>query len=261
MGVLHRRHAPESGRRRRTPTVVLAALVAVVLVVGGGVLNSTRQHTDEEDKVLPVRGADISFTLQEERAGQQVSDNGSIEPVEQILAAHGANYVRLRVWVDPVEGTSDLASALILGRRAKAAGSQLLLDLHYSDTWADRTTQQTPAAWSGLTLEQLLPTVESYSRDVVAAFARQGTPASMVQIGNEVVHGMMWPIGQIYHPWGQDWNNFTALLSAGAKGARQGNPTQPPAIVIHTDTGGDAAGSAYFFDQLRAAGVDYSTLR
>ena len=144
-------------------------------------------------KELWVRGADISFTLQEEAVNRTVTDNGEALPVEQILARHGANYARLRVWVDPPAGTSDVGAALTLATRTHGAGMKLLLDLHFSDTWADRHFQQTPAAWANLGTDALQATVEGYTRETVAAFARQGTPVDIVQIGNEVTNGFLWP--------------------------------------------------------------------
>ena len=162
--------------------------------------------------------------------------------------------------VNPASGVSGLNSTLELARRAHAAGLQLLLDFHYSDSWADRTTQQIPTAWQGQTLEELRLTVESYSRDVVAALARQGTPADIVQIGNEVTHGMLWPHGQIYPPGGENWAGFVDLLKSAAQGARAGNPEHPPQIMIHTDTGGDKDASVYFYDHLQQQGVSFDLI-
>ena len=164
-----------------------------------------------------------------------VSDNGTAAPVERILANHGANYVRLRLWVNPQGGRSDLQSTLELARRSHAAGLKLLLDLHYSDSWADRTTQQIPAAWQGQSEQGLRSTVETYSRDAVAALARQGTPADIVQIGNEVTRGCSGPtdgftVRRVKH--GQD----SRAPQSRAAGARAGNPGQVPRIMVHADT-------------------------
>src|SRR5262245_2964267 len=133
-----------------------------------------------------VRGVDISFTLQEESVGKVYRDGGTARPVERILSARGANYVRLRVWTAPPAGYSTLQSALTLGRRAAQAGMKILLNLHYSDFWADPGKQPTPAAWAGQNLSTLANTVRNYTRDAVSAFARQGSPISMIQVGNEI---------------------------------------------------------------------------
>lgn len=248
-------HEPSLPRRRPKSRRVAPALTTAMVLVGALIAATVGQPSTPP--TLRIRGADISFTLQEEAINQLLSDNGTTAPIETILAGHGANYARLRLWVDPPSGTSDLKSTLELARRARAAGLQLLLDLHYSDSWADRTTQQIPAAWRGLSQAELQNTVENYSREVVAAFARQGTPADIVQIGNEVTHGMLWPHGRIYPASGENWAGFVELLKAGARGARAGNPDHAPLIMIHTDTGGDKDASVYFFDRLKQQGVNF----
>ena len=237
----------------------LRLLLAVSAVLVFAVAAAATSHTPASPE-LRIRGADISFTLQEEAINQLLTDNGTQAPVERILADHGANFVRLRLWVNPRPGTSDLASALTLARRAHDAGLQLLLDLHYSDSWADRTAQNPPAAWQGFSQRELVATVESYTRDAVAAFARQGTPADIVQIGNEVTRGMLWPYGQIYRSDGEDWAGVSELFNAGARGARAAAPDHQPLIMIHSDTGGDRDASIHFYDQLQRQGVGFDVI-
>ncbi len=209
---------------------------------------------------LRVRGGDISFTLQEEAAGNSFSDRGTVQPLERILARHGANFVRLRIWTDPPPGYSDEAAALTLARRAKKAGLAVLLDLHYSDFWADPGHQNTPAAWQGQDLPTLAATVRDYTRKVVADFARQGTPVDMIQVGNEVTAGFLWPTGQIYQADGEHWPEFTTLLKAGIAGARAGNPRHRLEVMVHIDRGGDNGGSRYFLDHVLAQGVRFDVI-
>jgi arabinogalactan endo-1,4-beta-galactosidase len=211
---------------------------------------------------LSVRGGDISFTLQEEAAGTRYTDRGRTKPVERILADHGANYVRLRIWTNPPPGYSTEASALTLAKRAKRAGLKVLLDLHYSDFWADPGHQDTPAAWQGQDLPTLAATVQEYTRKVISDFARQGTPVDMVQIGNEVTAGMLWPVGQIYPPDGtQHFPEFATLLKAGIAGARAGNPKHHKLqVMVHIDRGGDNGGSVWFFDHILAQGVQFDVI-
>jgi arabinogalactan endo-1,4-beta-galactosidase len=204
-----------------------------------------------------IRGADISFTLQEESAGKSYRDGGTVKPIERILASRGANYVRLRVWNAPPSGYSTLSSALTLGRRAQQAGLKVLLDLHYSDFWADPGKQPTPAAWSGQNLSTLATTVRTYTRDAVSAFARQGTPISMIQVGNEITSGMLFPLGQIYRSDGEHWSEFTTLLKAGIAGARDAGA---PSVMVHIDRGGDNGGSRYFYDHILAQGVQFDVI-
>lgn len=209
-----------------------------------------------------VRGADLSFTLQLEQAGATWSADGHTAPVERIFAHAGANWVRLRVWVDPPAGYSTLASAITLARRAKRAGLRVLLDLHYSDFWADPAHQSTPVAWQGQTLTQLAGTVRRYTRHALEAMSRAGAPADMVQIGNEITGGMLWPLGQLYDGSDdQNWPGFTTLLGAGIAGARSARVRgRRPEVMVHIDRGGDNAGSRYFFDHVFAAGLDLDVI-
>jgi arabinogalactan endo-1,4-beta-galactosidase len=207
------------------------------------------------------RGADISFTLQEEAVGKSYRDGGATQPIERILAARGANFVRLRVWNTPPAGYSTLSLALTLGRRAKQAGLKVLLDLHYSDFWADPSKQATPGAWSGQNLSTLASTVRTYTRNALAAFASQGTPVDMVAVGNEITNGMLFPLGQVYRSDGQHWSEFATLLKAGIAGAHDGNPPNNPlTVMIHTDRGGDNGGARYFYDHILAQGVAFDVI-
>lgn len=208
-----------------------------------------------------LRGADLSFTLQVEAAGGRFSDDGQVAPVEQILASRGANWVRQRVWVDPPAGYSDRESALAMARRTRDAGLHLLLDPHYSDFWADPGKQDTPAAWRGQDLRTLAETVRGYTRDLVAAFAAQGTPVDMIQIGNETTGGMLWPTGQIYTGGAERWAEYTTLVKAGIDGAREGAPSgREPRIMLHIDRGGANSDCIYFFEHVLEQGVDFDVI-
>lgn len=254
------------------PTVSRRSLVlgvpAIALLSAGVLKGSVAEAATRPDvsrawrggsgswRALSVRGADISFAVQEYEAGKHFTDNGRVWPVESILAAHGANYARLRLWVNPPAGYSNMRVALEGARRAKRAGLKLLLDLHYSDFWADPGHQTIPAAWQGQDLPTLAATVREYTRDTIATFARHGVPVDMVQIGNEVTAGMLWPLGQIYLTSTPNFPDFATLVNAGIQGAREGNPRRHDLkVMLHIDRGGDNGGSVWFFDHVMAAGV------
>lgn len=204
-------------------------------------------------------GHDLSFAIQEAAIGNTFSDRGRTALPEQILVDHGANFVRLRIWVDPPGGYSNLASVLQMAQRAHAAGMRILLDFHYSDFWADPGKQNPPAAWLGQDLPTLAQTVRTYTRDVLTALHAQGTPADMVQIGNEIRNGMLWPLGFADAFSGQGWDSLAVLLRAGAAGAADA-PGRTPRIVIHYDNGGDNTGSRAFFDRLVASGAPFDVI-
>jgi arabinogalactan endo-1,4-beta-galactosidase len=210
---------------------------------------------------IPDRGADLSFEPQEEAAGARFTDAGAPGSPLSILTDHGLNYVRLRLWLNPPAGYSDLASDLRMARRIKAAGDRLYLDIHYSDFWADPQHQDIPAAWQGQDLAQLTTTVHDYTQSVIRAFAAQDTPVDMVSIGNEIRNGILWPVGQVN--WGADtgWDNLTTLLKAGVAGARAGNPSRHKLLVmLHFDEGGNNADSVRFYDHMVSGGVPFDVI-
>ncbi|CUU55443.1 arabinogalactan endo-1,4-beta-galactosidase [Parafrankia irregularis] len=246
------------GRRARVAPparVALPLILVVVLVVVSVLVTVLNGPGTRAAEVLGVRGADISFTLQEEAAGTALSDGGQRRSVERILAAHGANYVRLRVWVNPPAGYSDEKSALTLARRARGAGLKIMLVPHYSDFWADPHAQEPPASWHRSDLAAMKRRIGDYTRDLVSRFAAQGTPVDMIQIGNEITNGILWPLGSVQAGSADEWARLAALLNSAIAGAREGAPGRHLPVVLHVDSGGDSGLSRYFFDSLIQAGV------
>jgi arabinogalactan endo-1,4-beta-galactosidase len=206
-------------------------------------------------------GADLSFTPQELAAGATFTDQGRPGTPVTIMREAGANYVRIRLWVDPPPGYNDLASDLALARQVSASGMKIYLDIMYSDFWADPTKQNIPAAWAGEDLSQLTATVNSYTRQVISAFAQQGTPVDLVSIGNEIRNGILWPVGEINCTGCGGWANLAQLLKAGVAGAKAGNPAgHKLLIMIHYDQGGSFALSSAFYSELESYGVPFDVI-
>src|SRR5215207_6783556 len=195
--------------------------------VDGACVGEARTMGDPGRDGPSIVGHDLSFAVQESAVGATYTDRGRAALPERILADHGANWVRLRHWIDPPDGYSDLPTVLAMARRAKAAGMRILLDPHYSDFWADPQKQPTPAAWAGQDLPTLAATVRAYTRDTLNALSAQGTPAEMLQLGNEIRNGMLWPTGQLDWTNGTGWDNLGTLLRAAAAGARDARGPTP----------------------------------
>jgi arabinogalactan endo-1,4-beta-galactosidase len=175
-----------------------------------------------------------------------------------ILARHGFGWIRLRIFVDPqapggysAAGFCDLDHTLAMARRAHAVGLRLLIDFHCSDTWADPARQTKPAAWQHLHGAALEEALRAHTRAVVAALSAQGTPPDLIQVGNEISHGLLWPDGEVGRS--ANWQNVGALLQAGVAGAREVVPNLP--VLLHLASGGDNATSRWFLDHLLAEGV------
>lgn len=230
--------------------------MCTALVVGSGFQPIGRETSTSEMRIV---GADFSSLPLMEANHQPFSDVDLVAPAEQILSAHGVNYSRIRIWVASGSGTEDLESALAVARRSTAAGMSILLDFHYSDTWAEPQNQRVPAAWEDLNHEELVETVRTYTEQVVRAFVDQGTPVAMVQVGNEVTKGMLWSWGKIDLPWGEYWDGFASLYKAGVAGALDAIPDKPPLIAIHYyyDEWSDPFG---FFDSVETHEMPYDVI-
>ena len=142
----------------------------------------------------------------------------------QIFKDHGYNWIRLRLFHSPDRLPNDLRYTIAQAKEAKALGFKFLLNYHYSDTWADPQKQFIPTAWEGMSHDELVEAVERYTHDTMTAFRDAGVMPDMVQIGNEVIAGMLWPDGRLP----QNWDNFADLLKAGIRGveAASGNATR-----------------------------------
>ncbi|WP_241975708.1 glycoside hydrolase family 53 protein [Kocuria rosea] len=208
---------------------------------------------------VSIVGADFSSLPWMEANHQPFSDAGVVAPAEQILSVHGVNYSRIRIWVSSDSEAKDLDAALAVASRSAAAGMKILLDFHYSDTWAEPQNQRIPAAWENSNQEELVNTVRTYTEEVVRAFADQGTPAAMVQIGNEVTNGMLWAWGKIDLPWGEYWEGFASLYKAGVAGARAATPDKPPLIAIHYFYE-EGSGPFEFFDNVEEHGMPFDVI-
>ena len=206
-------------------------------------------------------GADLSFTPQELAAGARFTDRGRPGTPITIMRNNGANYVRMRLWVNPPPGYSNLASDLALARQVRQAGMRIYLDIMYSDFWADPQHEDIPAAWQGQDLTQLAATVQSYTQQVISAFAQQGTPVDLVSIGNEIRNGMLWPVGQVDWTANTGWDNLATLLKAGVTGAQAGNPPgHKLLIMMHFDQGGNNQMSQEFYQNLISRGVPFDVI-
>jgi arabinogalactan endo-1,4-beta-galactosidase len=137
--------------------------------------------------------------------------------------------------------------------------------LHYSDTWADPGKQFKPARWKDLPFDSLVQQVHDYTADVLKTLATNGALPDMVQVGNEITGGMLWPDGKVLNASpeseAQQWQRFAALLNAGAKAVREAqSPNHPIRIVLHIHGGGKAGLPKWFFEKLDRNPVDYDVI-
>jgi arabinogalactan endo-1,4-beta-galactosidase len=215
----------------------------------------------QNGKTENILGADISFLPELEAKGIHFSDKGKTKDAILLLKEKGFNYIRLRIFVNPAadsgyspkKGFCDLAHTLVMAKRVKDAGLKFLLDFHYSDTWADPGKQIKPAAWVGLSVEDLQKAIYQHTSSVLEALKAQGTEPDMVQVGNEIDHGMVWPEGNT-----KEMDVLTELIQSGINGVRAVNPKTP--VMIHIACGGQNKESRWFLDQLITRGLKFDVI-
>tara|TARA_Y100000588_G_scaffold278305_1_gene294930 strand:+ start:2725 stop:4227 length:1503 start_codon:yes stop_codon:yes gene_type:complete len=202
------------------------------------------------------KGGDISILDQIEDNGGTYTENGVVINVLDIFKNHDINLIRLKLWHTPDTDYNSLPNVLEMASRIIEADMKFLLDIHYSDSWADPGHQTTPTAWENLSFEILSDSVYQYTKSVLESFKEQNLLPHIVQIGNEIDNGFLWPYGSVSH-----WGQFTDLLNAGILGVNDaladGDTVK---IMIHIAKGGDNNGSVWFFDNLENYNVDFDLI-
>jgi arabinogalactan endo-1,4-beta-galactosidase len=206
---------------------------------------------------LSILGADISsLKKSEDLGGVYKNADGTPGDALQILKDHGLNYARLRVWVDPADGYHNKEKILVMAKRFKDLGIKLLVDFHYSDNWADPGKQIKPAAWKEYDFEQLKQALYDHTFDVCSNLVAQGTPPDVVQIGNEINAGMLWPDGHTYDP--PNWDNLAQLLIAGHDAVKACSPETQ--VMLHIAEGGDNDVARWWFDNITRKEVPFDVV-
>lgn len=266
-------------RAGTTPDRVRVEARAAGLFAGGHEIHTVpadfRMMTPTAEQLPPTTkhvdamiGADISWLPQiENRAGRFFQgatgffENGGQVDAIALLEAHGFNNIRLRIFhrpeneagYAPGEGYCGLDYTLGMAKRIKDAGMGFLLDFHYSDYWADPQQQYKPLAWADLDFESLKDSVRAYTSAVLTDLEGQGALPDMVQIGNEINHGLLWPEGHIGNP-----DQLAGLLRAGVEGVEAVAPDMP--VMMHIALGGQNDEARFWLDNMIARGVEFDVL-
>jgi len=198
-----------------------------------------------------------------EKNGGKFYDKGTEQDALKILKESGVNYIRLKLWNDPDGnggGNSDLETIKNLAVRAEELGMKIFLNFHYSDFWADPSLQTKPEAWKDLNYSVLKDAVYNFTYQSLVELQKAGATPDMVQVGNELNNGMLWPEGKI---WAKDdepvggFAQFAELLQSGLNAVDEFSADKEKEIktVVHLADGGDNDLYRWFFDRLIAKGV------
>jgi arabinogalactan endo-1,4-beta-galactosidase len=204
---------------------------------------------------LSILGADISsLKKSKDCGGVYYYEDGTQADALKILKDHGMNWARIRVWVDSPDGYHGKAQLLEMAKRLKEHGIKLLVDFHYSDSWADPGKQPKPASWEGLDFDGLKKAIYDHTYDVCNSLKEQGTPPDMVQVGNEIANGMVWPDGRN----DKSFDNLAALLKEGYQAVKGCSPDT--LVMLHIDRGGDNNLYRWWFDNIIAQAVPFDLI-
>ncbi|PAN78898.1 galactosidase [Enterobacter cloacae] len=217
-----------------------------------------------------IKGADISTLLEAEQHGAKFyNQNGQQQDAIAILKANGVNTVRLRLWVDPQDadgntyggGSNNLENTIALAKRVKAQGLKLLLDFHYSDFWTDPGKQFKPKAWEKMDYPQLKTAIHDYTRDTIARFKKEGVLPDMVQIGNEINGGILWPEGKSWGQGGGEFDRLAGLLTAAIGGLKENlTDGEQVKVMLHLAEGTKNDTFRWWFDEITRRNVPFDII-
>ena len=238
---------------------ILTLSMVISLIMGMSQISSA------QNKLL---GGDISLLPSYEERGTIYRDfDGEVVEPLSFFKKMGWNAIRIRLFVEPEyapkkhheEGVcQDLDYALRLGKRVKNAGFRLLLDIHYSDYWADPSKQTIPHLWKDVNSEQLPDSVYQYTRRVLEKFVSEGAKPDIIQVGNEISFGMLWPVGRVDPLKDDNWDMLCRLIGHGSKACREVCPNAK--IIIHTERAGDWDTTRSYYQRLNSHYVDYDII-
>ena len=208
-----------------------------------------------------VKGMDLSTLLELERCGAKYYDNGEERDLLAIMKSYDVDTIRIRLWNDPWSetgesygaGENDLKTSLEIAKRVTAAGFGVLLNFHYSDFWADPGKQIKPKTWADYGVKELEQAVYDFTLDSMQTFLDAGVNITMVQVGNELSNGLLWPEGKV-----PNYDNIATFVNAGIRAVRKADATIP--VMIHLDNGGNNALYREWFDNFTKRGEDFEII-
>lgn len=241
--------------------ISLVAFGFAILGISSG-CKQTNPIEDPKDTtvIIPTtdslaKGADVSWVTQMEASGKKFYNTAGTEmECMALLKSLGMNTIRLRVWVNPTANWNNTADVLVKAKRASALGMRIMIDFHYSDTWADPTSQTKPAAWTNLSFADLKTAVATHTTEVLNALKTNNIKPEWVQVGNETSNGMLWNDGKA----SVSMKNYADLTNAGYDAVKAVFPTAK--VIVHLNNGQNNATFRWLFDGLKANGAKWDVI-
>lgn len=221
----------------------------------------SHRKTKKENDMKFVKGMDLSTLLELEKCGAKYYVDGTETDILNIMKKYDVDTIRIRLWNDPWSengesygaGENDLKNTLAIAKKVTDAGLGVLLNFHYSDFWADPGKQIKPKAWEGYSVEELEQAVYDFTADTMKVFKENGINTTMVQVGNELSNGLLWPEGKV-----PNYDNIAKFVNAGIRGVRAVEKDMP--VMIHLDNGGNNTLYREWFDEFTKRGEDFQII-
>ncbi len=218
----------------------------------------------EDLRKIEILGADLSEMKAAEDNGVVYKIDNTAKAGLKIHKETGIEWVRLRLFHTP-NGIGPVCNSLDytinFAKQVKANGQKFLLDFHYSNTWADPGHQIVPDVWKDLEINALADSVYNYTKEVLDAMKANNVFPDMIQVGNEINVGMMWPLGKLYESTNPNgWSNFIRLLQAGILACNDAAATNNVEVMIHSAQGSDSESATWFFNKLIDEGIEYDVV-
>lgn len=202
-----------------------------------------------------AKGADVSWLTEMEAAGKKFYNSTGVEQeCMSLLKSLGINTIRLRVWVNPSASWNNKADVVAKAIRARNLGLRVMIDFHYSDTWADPGHQTKPAAWSSQDFALLKTSLYNHTTDILNELKSNGVTPEWVQVGNESNDGMLWPDGRA----STNMANFTQLVNSGYDAVKSVFPSAK--VIVHLSNGYDNSLFRWLFDGLTNNGGKWDVI-
>jgi len=235
------------------------AILVLLFVISAGCKKTPKGDTFLYSQPDPIgtyaKGADVSWVSEMEASAKKFYNNAGVaEDLFKILKGKGINAIRLRVWVNPASGYCNTADVLTKARRARAANMRVMIDFHYSDSWADPGQQTKPAAWLGQDISALKTSVYKHTTEVLTTLRNANIIPEWVQVGNETNNGMLWEEGKA----SLNMKNFADLVLSGYNAVKAVNPDSK--VVVHISNGYDNALFRWMFDGLKSNGAKWDVI-
>ncbi|NJO69998.1 MAG: arabinogalactan endo-1,4-beta-galactosidase, partial [Bacteroidetes bacterium] len=209
----------------------------------------------EADTSTFAKGADVSWLTEMEAKGVLFYDkNGVKTECMALLKSLGMNSIRLRVWVNPANGWNNKADLLLKAQRAKELGMRIMIDFHYSDTWADPGHQTKPAAWTNLSFTGLKDAVSSLTSEILTTLKNLNIIPEWVQVGNETGNGFLWDEGKASVNMAQ----YAVLNNTGYDAVKAVYPDTK--VIVHLHGGQDNSLYHWLFDGLKVNGGKWDVI-